>query len=610
MLLPVASANMSESQLIAAGPMTYLEQALIYIAAAVLVVPLARRLGLGSVLGYLGAGVVIGPAALGLISNVDYVLQFAELGVVFLLFIIGLELKPSRLWVMRHQVFGFGSAQVLLTAALLSGMLVAANWQVRPALAIGFGLALSSTAFVLQLLAEQKKLSTEYGRASIAVLLMQDLAVIPLIALIPLLATGPATRPDFGALLLSVAALAALVVGGRYLLRPALRLVAKTDIKELFTAVALLVVLGAAVLMEHVGLSMGLGAFVAGMLLADSEYRHELETNIDPFKGLLLGLFFIAVGMSVNVQLLLSNPVDIIGLTLVLIVAKALVLYVLARAFGLPNDASRSMALILAQGGEFAFVLFTLARKATVLDSATVETLVLIVTLSMAATPLLYLLDERILRRRKDKDAEPVYDAIEDHGNPVIIASFGRFGQIVGRILKSRGIGFTALESNPEQVEVVRRYGNKVYFGDASKVDLLRAAGADKAKFFVLAIDDIERSIATAKTVRRYFPGLPILARARNRHHAHLLMDLGITKIFRDTFHAGLELTRDLLQQLGTDEDESANICNTFARHDTDLLRRQHAIRQDEKILIQTAQEAATELETLLHADRDRTRRS
>jgi glutathione-regulated potassium-efflux system ancillary protein KefC/glutathione-regulated potassium-efflux system protein KefB len=590
--------------------MTYLEQALIYIGAAVLVVPLARRLGLGSVLGYLGAGVIIGPAALGMISNVEYVLHFAELGVVFLLFIIGLELKPSRLWVMRHQVFGFGSAQVSLTTALLAILLMVGSWQFRPALAIGFGLALSSTAFVLQLLAEQKKLSTEYGRASIAVLLFQDLAVIPLIALIPFLATGPTEKPGVGALLVSLAALAALIVGGRYLLRPALRLVAKADIKELFTAVALLVVLGAAALMERVGLSMGLGAFIAGILLADSEYRHELEVNIDPFKGLLLGLFFIAVGMSVNVQLLLSDPLIIMGLTLGLMLAKALVLYVLARAFGLDNQASRSMALILAQGGEFAFVLFTLARNSAVLDSPTVDMLFLIVTLSMAATPLLYLLDARILRRKRGTEAEPVYDAIEDHGNPVIIASFGRFGQIVGRILKSKGIGFTALESNPEQVEVVRRYGNKVYFGDASKVELLRASGAGKARFFVLAIDDVERSIATAKTVRHYFPELPILARARNRHHAHLLMDLGITMIFRDTFHAGMELTHDLLQQLGVENEEADLIVNTFAKHDKELLKRQHAIRQDEKVMIQTAREAAAELETLLQADRSRVDRS
>lgn len=590
--------------------MTYFQQALIYIGAAVLVVPLARRLGLGSVLGYLGAGVIIGPAALGLINNIDDVLHFAELGVVFLLFIIGLELKPSRLWVMRHQVFGFGSAQVLLTAALLVVLLMVGGWQLRPSLAIGFGLALSSTAFVLQLLAEQKKLSTEYGRASFAVLLFQDLAVIPLIALIPLLATGPAKTLDVAALLVGLAALAAMIVGGRYLLRPALRLVAKADIKELFTAVALLVVLGAAALMEHVGLSMGLGAFIAGILLADSEYRHELEINIDPFKGLLLGLFFIAVGMSVNVQLLLSEPLNIVGFTVGLILAKALVLYALARLFGLESDASRSMALILAQGGEFAFVLFTLARSFEVLDGPTVDKLFLVVTLSMMATPLLYLLDARIQRRKRGTQAEPVYDTIEDHGNPVIIASFGRFGQIVGRILKSKGIGFTALESNPEQVEIVRRYGNKVYFGDASKIELLRAAGTGKARFFVLAIDDIERSIATAKTVRHYFPELPILARARDRHHAHLLMDLGVTMIYRDTFQAGMELTRSLLQRLGTDDEEAERIVGAFEKHDTELLNRQHQIRLDEKYMIQTALQAAEELETLLQADRHRVDRS
>jgi glutathione-regulated potassium-efflux system protein KefB len=586
--------------------MSYLEQALIYIGAAVIAVPLARRLGFGSVLGYLGAGVIIGPAALGLISDVDYVLHFAELGVVFLLFIIGLELKPSRLWIMRHQVFGLGSAQVLLTAALLCLLLVLGGWDLRPAVVIGFGLALSSTAFVLQLLAEQKKLSTEYGRASFAVLLFQDLAVIPLIAMIPLLAAGPMEHPHPGSVLLGAAALASLIIGGHYLLRPVLRLVATTDIKELFTAVALLVVIGSAVLMERIGLSMGLGAFVAGMLLADSEYRHELETNIDPFKGLLLGLFFIAVGMSVNIQLLVSRPFDILGFTVLLISAKALVLYGVARIFGLRNDSSRSIGLVLAQGGEFAFVLFTLARKSGVLDEATVEMLVLIVTLSMAATPLLYLLDERILRPRLNPEPEPEYDSIEDDGNPVIIASFGRFGQIVGRILKSRGIGFTALESSAEQVEVVRRYGNKVYFGDASRIDLLRAAGAEKAKFFILAIDDVEQAIATAKTVRHYFPALPILARARNRHHAHRLMDLGITMIYRDTFYSGIELTRQLLQQLGIEADEADSIVETFAQHDEELLKRQHALRQDETGMIQSAQDAAAELETLLRADRRR----
>lgn len=597
---------MSGSSPPADARMTYFQQALIYIGAAVLVVPLARRLGLGSVLGYLGAGVIIGPAALGLISNIDDVLHFAELGVVFLLFIIGLELKPSRLWVMRHQVFGFGSAQVLLTALLLLMLLMAAGWQFRPSLVIGFGLALSSTAFVLQLLAEQKKLSTEYGRASFAVLLFQDLAVIPLIALIPLLATGPGETIDLASLLVGLAALVALIVGGHYLLRPALRLVAKADIKELFTAVALLVVLGAAALMEHVGLSMGLGAFIAGILLADSEYRHELEINIEPFKGLLLGLFFIAVGMSVNVQLLLFEPLNIVGLTLGLILVKALVLFVLARTFGLESDASRSMALILAQGGEFAFVLFTLARSFAVLDGPTIDRLFLIVTLSMMATPILYLLDARIQRHKRGKQVEPVYDTIEDLGNPVIIASFGRFGQIVGRILKSKGIGFTALESNPEQVEVVRRYGNKVYFGDASKIELLRAAGTGKARLFVLAIEDVERSMATAKTVRHYFPELRILARARDRHHAHLLMDLGITMIYRDTFQAGMELTRGLLQQLDIDDEEAELIVGAFEKHDKELLQRQHQVRLDEKDMIQTALEAAEELETLLQADRRR----
>ncbi|MEM7276969.1 MAG: monovalent cation:proton antiporter-2 (CPA2) family protein [Pseudomonadota bacterium] len=583
--------------------MSQVEQALIYIAAAVIAVPLAKRLGFGSVLGYLAAGIVIGPAALGLISDVEYVLHFAELGVVFLLFIIGLELKPARLWVLRRQVFGFGSAQVFLTAIPLGIIAWLSGQAVNAALVIGFGLALSSTAFVLQLLAEQKQMFTEQGRTAFAVLLFQDLAVIPLIALVPLLATNSNSTIENSTMIFSLAAVLVLVFGGRYLLRPILRLAARTEIKELFTATALLVVLGAAVLMEHAHLSMGLGAFIAGMLLADSEYRHELETTIEPFKGLLLGLFFIAVGMSVNLSLIASRPLDVFGYAILLIVVKAVVVFALAKLFGLRTSVGRALAVILAQGGEFAFVLFTLARQSGVLGSDTVELLMVVVTLTMACTPFLFLANEAWAKRQQRAEQEPEYDAMEPEQNAVIIASFGRFGQIVGRLLSSRGIGFTALESNIEQVEVVRRYGNRVYYGDAGRVDLLRAAGTGDAKFFVLAIDDVEQSLKTARTVRKHFPDLPILARARNRFHAHLLMDLGITMIFRDTFYSSLELSRELLSLSGTDPNEAKAIVDTFAKHDEDVLKRQHAFRQDETRMIQTAHEAARELEGLLKAD-------
>ncbi len=586
--------------------MPQIEQALIYIAAAVIAVPLAKRLGFGSVLGYLGAGVIIGPYGFALIGDVETVLHFSELGVVFLLFIIGLELKPARLWVLRKPVFGFGSAQVIITGVALGIIAALAGQTVSPAFVIGAGLALSSTAFVLQMLSEQGQLKSDHGRTAFAVLLFQDLAVIPLIAIVPLLAGGGGTLNPVQ-IAFVFAAIAALVIGSRYLLRPVLRSVAKSGIKELFTATALLIVLGAAVLMEKAHLSMGLGAFAAGMLLADSEYRHELETNIEPFKGLLLGLFFIAVGMSVNLALIGSRPIDVFGFTILLVATKFAVLFALAKLTGMATATARALAIILAQGGEFAFVLFTLARDSGVLAASTVDLLIVVISLSMAATPFLFIANERFSQRQKAETPPPAYDTIEDDDNPVIIASFGRFGQIVGRILSSRGVAFTALESSVEQVDVVRRYGNKVYYGDAGREDLLRAAGADKARFFVLAIEDIATSMRVARTVRRVFPELRILARARNRQHAHLLMDLGVETIFRDTFFAGLEMSKSLLTELGTEPALAEHLVNTFRDYDEKLLSRQHALRhEDESRMIQSAHDAAKELESLLRADQRR----
>ncbi len=587
--------------------MEQLEQALIYIAAAVIAVPIAKKLGFGSVLGYLGAGVIIGPFGLQLIGDVDTVLHFAELGVVFLLFIIGLELKPARLWVLRRPVFGFGSAQVVVTGLVLGALAGLTGKSPGPAFVIGAGLALSSTAFVLQMLAEQSQLKTEHGKSAFAVLLFQDLAVIPLIAIVPMLGgAGTGTWNPLQALFV-VAAVTALVIGARYLLRPVLRLVARTGIKELFTAMALLVVIGAAVLMEKAHLSMGLGAFVAGMLLADSEYRHELETNIEPFKGLLLGLFFIAVGMSVNLALIGSRPIDVFGFTLLLVITKLTVLFALARFAGFTTATSRAIAVVLSQGGEFAFVLFTLARDSGVLDAQTVELLIVVVTLSMASTPFLFIANERSQQRKKSAKPEPTYDTIEDDESPVLLASFGRFGQIVGRLLRSRGIAFTALESSVEQIDVVRKYGGKVYYGDAGRVDLLRAAGAQDAQFFVLAIEDIETSLRVARTVRHYFPTLKILARARNRLHAHLLMDVGIDMVFRDTFFSSMELSRRLLKELGTEGPLADQLVDTFRDYDEALLVRQHALRhEDESKMIQSTHEAAKELESLLRSDKNR----
>lgn len=583
--------------------MSLLQEAIIYLLAAIIAVPLSKRLGFGSVLGYLAAGIIIGPFGLRFIRDPEHILHFAELGVVFLLFIIGLELQPSRLWVLRRMVFGLGSAQVILSAIVIG--LLAWSYGFTPTAAVvsGLILALSSTAFVLQLLAEKKQLTNHHGRAAFSILLFQDLAVIPLIALLPLLGGGASGSFDPSEILIMVAAIAGLIFGGRYLLRPLLRLVARTNLPEIFTATALLVVIGAALVMQFAGMSMVLGAFIAGMLLADSEYRHALEADIAPFKGLLLGLFFIAVGMSVNIGLLLEEPGTMLIIVICLMFAKAIVLYPLAKMFGLcDRKGALRLAAVLSQGGEFAFVLFALVARENIMDATQIDKLVLGVAVSMMLTPVVYLIIERVTGRIAEKK-EYAYDSMRDEENAVIIAGFGRVGQVVGRLLRIKGRSFTALEIDSSQVDVVRSYGSKVYFGDASRVDLLRAAGADRAKLFVLAIDDIESSVKTAEKVIRHFPNLKIVARARNRRHAHKLMDLGITHIFRETLLSSLALSGQVLEMLGYDYDEVARIVETFREHDKRLLDEQHAIHHDEEQLIQTARDTARELQSLLRSD-------
>jgi glutathione-regulated potassium-efflux system protein KefB len=512
-------------------------------------------------------------------------------------------LQPTRLWVLRRMVFGLGSAQVILSALVIGLLAWSYGLSMVAAAVCGLILALSSTAFVLQLLAEKKELMTTHGRAAFSILLFQDLAVIPLIALLPLVGSGTngGINPLHPAVML--AAIGILVIGGRYLLRPMLRLVARSNLPEIFTATALLVVIGAALLMQIAGMSMVLGAFIAGMLLADSEYRHALEADIAPFKGLLLGLFFIAVGMSVNISLLLEAPNTIFLIVAGLMLAKAMVLIPLAKVFGLCNTkGALSLAAVLSQGGEFAFVLFALVERENILDAALVDKLVLAVALSMMLTPVLYLFNAYITGRMAKKQ-DPDYDEMEDVGSAVIIAGFGRVGQIVGRLLHIKNLPFTALEIDSSQVDVVRRYGNKVFFGDAGRIDLLRAAGADRARLFVLAIDDIESSVRTAESVIRHFPHLTIVARARNRRHAHSLMDLGIAHIFRETLLSSLAMSSKVLQALGIDQREASRIIDTFRDRDQRLLIEQHAIHHDEERLIQTAQDTARELESLLRSD-------
>lgn len=583
-----------------------LHDATIYLGAATVAVVLSRKLGFGAVLGYLFAGVLVGPWCLRLITNVDSILHFSEIGVVFLLFIIGLELQPSRLWVLRRTVFGLGSLQVLITGAVLTGVARWFSLDWAPAILIGFGLSLSSTAFVLQMLAERKELTTAHGRAAFGVLLFQDLAVIPLIALVPLLASdGPSMRSalHFEEILKAVLVLVGFVVGGHYLLRPILRMVASAQIHEIFTAAALLVVLGAAVLMESLGLSMGLGAFLAGMLVADSEYRHQLEADIAPFKGLLLGLFFIAVGMSANLGLLVDEPGVIFSITLGLIALKAAILVPLARAFRLKGGTALTLSMVLAQGGEFAFVLFHLAAAEGLLSELLTSRLILAVTLSMAATPLLYILTIRLSKSVSPKRDERPYDEVGDTHHQVIIAGFGRFGQVIGRILAMRKIPFTALEASSDQVDFVRRYGNKVYYGDAGRLDLLRSAQVDKAKVFVLALDDVEASIRIAETVKHHFPDLHLAARARNRQHALQLMEVGADFIIRDTLLSSISLAGDVLEDIGLSRREAEAATAFFLQHDTQTLEKQYAFHHDEGALIQSSRDASEELRELFNAD-------
>jgi glutathione-regulated potassium-efflux system ancillary protein KefC/glutathione-regulated potassium-efflux system protein KefB len=578
-------------------------QIAVFLAATVIAVPLFRRLKLSSVLGYLAAGMVIGPWGLGLFDDVESVLHLAEFGVVLLLFVIGLELQPSRLWVLRHSVFGAGAAQVALTTAVLAAAIIALGTSWATALVIAFALSLSSTALVLQVLAERGELTARHGRASFAILLFQDLAIMPALVLLPLLAGQADTQVDWRAIALPIAAIFVVVVAGRFLLRPVLRIVAATRVQEAFTAAALLVVVSTALLFESAGLSMALGAFIAGVLLADSEYRHELEADIEPFKGLLLGLFFIAVGMTANLDVLVERPLVIAGLTLGYLVLKSLAVWIGARLTRHDPPTAWRMAVSLAGGGEFAFVLFSLAAGDGLLPRATVDLLVLVVTLSMMLSPLLIGAADRLARRLRPPSTPPAYDRIEPEEPRVLIAGFGRFGQIVARVLRARQIRFTALEVSQAQVDFVRRFGNKLYYGDASRLEMLRAAGAEHAQLLVLAIDDVEASVRAAELARRHFPRLRVLARARNRQHAFRLMEAGVSDIWRETLASSLEVAEAALVALGTPRDAAASQVRKFRAHDEATLRAQAAVKDDETKLIATAQASAQQLEKLFDAD-------
>jgi CPA2 family monovalent cation:H+ antiporter-2/glutathione-regulated potassium-efflux system protein KefB len=579
------------------------------LAAATVAVPLTRKAGLGSVLGYLIAGLVIGPSGLRLVTDVEQIANVASLGVVMLMFLIGLELRPRRLWIMRRAVFGLGSAQVVVTAVCLAGLAILVGVPVTGAAVLGLGLALSSTAIVLPLLGERELLTTPAGRDAFAVLLFQDLAFIPLVALVPLLASGHAVTAGLPWFEVAQGILAIVVIlaGGRFLMGPLFRIIGGASSPELFTTVALLIVTGTALLAQTAGLSPSLGAFLAGVMLSASEYRHELQADIAPFENTLLGFFFISVGMSVDLHGAIARPADLAVTTAALLVVKTLIAFALSLLMRRDRRNAIRFSLALPQASEFSFVLLGAAVAVGALSVELAALATLISAASMLATPILFALSERFLIPHLMRAPVPEFDIIEPSDAPVIIAGFGRMGQVVGRVLRMHGIAFTALERDPGQVDVVRRFGNKVYYGDAARPDVLRAAGADRASLLVVALGDVERNLRTAETAKRNHPNLTVLSRARNRHHVHLLMDRDIDGIVRDTFYSSLHLAELCLTALGVTPEAAARSITLFREQDEANLVAVHAIYRDEAQLIQSTQQATDELAALFQADREST---
>ena len=582
---------------------TWLTYGFLYLSAAVLAVPLAKALGLGAIIGYLAAGIAIGPWGLGLVSNVQDILHFAEFGVVLMLFLVGLELQPSRLWALRRPIFGMGSAQVLGCAAVLCALGALAGLPWRVSLVGALGLALSSTAIALQLLTERNLLRTRSGQAGFSILLFQDVAAIPILALLPLLGATAGAASTHTPLELAlealkiVAVIGAIILGGRLMLRPLLRWIAKSNTPEIFTATALLLVVGIAYLMVLVGLSMALGAFLAGVLLADSEYRRELEADIEPFKGLLLGLFFIAVGMSIDFGVLMRSPWLMAAIVVGFLGAKAVVIYLLAQWAGIPYQERPVLTLLLAQGGEFAFVVFQAAAGANVFAAETASLLIGAVALSMLISPLLLVLLDRALLRRYAKVPAPAAPEIsEPQHTPVVIAGFGRYGQIVSRVLLAQGIPTTVLDHSVEMLEVARIFGYRVFYGDATRLDLLRIAGADKARVLVVAVDDVEQSLTIARLAREHFPHLQVVARARDVIHWNKLRDLGVTLVQRELFESSLQSAHTVLELMGQPPEEATAFLQRFRKHNIALADRMYPHHKDQAKYIAVAREGRNQL--------------
>lgn len=596
----------------------WLGNSLIYLSAAVIAVPLSKALGLGSIIGYLAAGIAIGPWGLRLVSNVEDILHFAEFGVVLMLFLVGLELEPRRLWSLRRPIFGWGSAQVLGCAALLfaAALLAGAPW--RLALVAALGLALSSTAIALQVMGERNLLPTSSGQAGFSILLFQDVAAIPILALLPLLA-GTAEAHEAGPsrwqeALRIVAVVGGIVLGGRLALRPLLRWIARSRTPEIFTAASLLLVVAIAALMQLVGLSMALGAFLAGVLLAESEYRRELETDIEPFKGLLLGLFFIAVGMSIDFGVLARSPALMAAIVLGFLAVKGAVLWVLAAGMRIPLPERPVFTLLLAQGGEFAFVVFQAAAGAHVFSTQTASLLIGAVAVSMLLTPLLLvLLDRLVLPRFAAGNRRELQELSEPQDAPVILAGFGRYGQIIGRMLGAQGIAATVLDHDADMIEAARAFGYKVFYGDATRLDLLRTAGAATARVLVVAVDDKEQSLRIVDLAREHFPHLQLVARARDVTHWNALRDRGVTLVEREVFESSLRSARTVLEVLGFAPHEAREHAMRFRRHNLELFERMYTHHKDRAKLIAVVKEGRQQLEEQMareRAEREQRRRA
>ncbi len=585
----------------------WLSSSLIYLSAAVIAVPLSRALGLGSIIGYLAAGIAIGPWGLGLVSNVEDILHFAEFGVVLMLFLVGLELEPRRLWSLRRPIFGWGSAQVLGCAALLCGAAMAAGLPWRISLVAALGLALSSTAIALQVMGERHLLPTSSGQAGFSILLFQDVAAIPIIALLPLLA-GVAESNGAGSRWLdagkTIAVIGAVVLGGRLVLRPLLRWIAKSRTPEIFTAASLLLVVAIAALMQRMGLSMALGAFLAGVLLAESEYRRELETDIEPFKGLLLGLFFIAVGMSIDFGVLMQSPGLMATIVLGFLLLKAVAIYCVAWSIGLPAQERPVFTLLLAQGGEFAFVVFQAAVGARVLPPEISSLLIGAVAVSMLLGPLLLVAVDKLLLPRYAAHARKMDEISEPQHAPIIIAGFGRYGQMIGRMLGAQGIAATVLDHDADMIEAARSFGYKVFYGDATRLDLLRIAGAATARVLVVAVDDVEQSLRIVDLARAHFPHLELVARARDVVHWNELRDRGVTRVEREVFESSLRSARTVMEVLGFPPHEARSHAMRFRRHNLQLFEQMYPHHKDRAKVIAVTKQGRRQLEEQMAQER------